>query len=87
MEKDPKKQIKFLFIIRVILWIVALVSTGIWMWYQDELYKQGIYDPYEYASRLRPVLYTCLGISVAAVCAAFILHAITVRIKKKHHIR
>ena len=84
--KTAKTQILILFIIRVCLWITALVSTGYWIWYSAKLHRDGIFDPYEYSTLLRPVLYTCVGITVAAVAVSFALYALTKRIRKKHGI-
>ena len=86
MIKDPKVQIKILFVFRVILWITALLLTVYWMWYSNELYRKEIYDPYEYATRLRPVLYPCLGFSIVAVAVSFALYALSKRIKKENGI-
>ena len=83
MEKKAKTLIIALFVIRILLWITALVSTIYWIWYSNHLYKIGIFDPYEYGPIFRPVFYTCLAISVTAVCIAFALHAWTVKIKKQ----
>lgn len=83
MKKDINPKVLVLFVIRVCLWIVALVSTIYWMNYSNQLYKQGIVAPEEYSPLMRPVLYTCLAISVTAVCISFALHAWSVRIKKR----
>ena len=82
MEKNNKKQILVLFVIRVCLWIVALVSTIYWIWYSIKLHNEGIFAPEEYSPLMRPVLYTCLIIALAAVCISFILHAWTKKLKK-----
>ena len=76
-----------MFIVRICLWCVAFISTLYWMNYSDKLYRMEIYDPHEYATLLRPVLYTCLIISVVAVCISFALHAWTRKLKKQHGIR
>jgi hypothetical protein len=81
MREKPRTSVVVLFVIRVCLWIVAFVSTVYWMYYSYMLHSQGIYDPAEYATYMRPVLYTCLMIAVLAVCASFILHAVTKRLK------
>ena len=91
-EEDPetekaKKQIKILFITRVCLWMTALVSTLYWMYYSFKLHMDEIFDPYVYASLLRPVLYTGLIIAVTAICLSFVLHAKSVKIKKMYGIR
>lgn len=82
-QETVKKKIKQMFIIRVCLWVVAAVSTIIWMWYSQELYRQEIFDPHEYATRLRPVLYICLAIAIASVIVCFILHAKSSRLKRQ----
>jgi len=87
MEEKARIQVRILFFIRVILWIVALTATIWWMVYSVQLHKQGIFDPHEYATLLRPVLYSGFLIAVAAICLSFALHALTVRIKKKHGIK
>ena len=86
MEK-AKKQIKNLFIARICLWVVAAVSTLIWMWYSFKLHRDGIFDPYEYATLLRPVKYTGLIVAVAAILLAFLLRRITLEIKRQNGIR
>ncbi len=70
---------KTLFIIRICLWIIALASTIYWNYYSIMLHRNGIYDPAEYATLMRPVLYTCLIISIVAIVISFILFAISKR--------
>ena len=86
MEK-AKKTIKTIFIIRICLWVVAAVSTGVWIWYSFKLTHDGIFDPYEYATLLRPVMYTGIVVAVVAVLLAFLLRRITVEIKRQNGIR
>ena len=86
MEK-AKKTIKALFITRICLWVVAAVSTGIWICYSFKLHADGIFDPYEYATLLRPVFYTCLIIAIVAICVSFFLRKVTVEIKRQNNIR
>nr|WP_026659534.1 HD domain-containing protein [Butyrivibrio sp. AC2005] len=45
-------------------------------------YVNGIYAPEEYSPLMRPVLYTCVGIAIAAICISFVLHAISIKIKR-----
>ena len=80
MKKD-EKQIRILFIIRIILWIVALVPTVYWIWYSVKLTNDGIFDPTEYATLFRPVFYTCIIISVAAVSVGFWLYSKSKKLK------
>ena len=80
--KEAKKQITILFFIRLFLWIVALGSTIYWIRYSIRLHELGIFDPHEYATALRPVLYICLIISVAAVGVCFVLYARSAKLKK-----
>jgi hypothetical protein len=76
MDKS-NKNIKAIFAARVFLWITALVSTVYWIYYSVKLHNAGIFDPAEFATRFRPVFYTCLVISILAVILSFILHAIS----------
>ena len=82
MQEKSKTQIRVLFAARVCLWIIALVSTVYWIYYSAQLHSQGIFAPEEYAPLFRPVFYTCLAISIAAVCISFVLHAISKKIKE-----
>ena len=82
-----RKQIKLLFITRVCLCATALVSTMYWLYYSVKLHMDEIFDPYEYSSLLRPVLYTGLIIAVTAICVSFALHAKSVKIKKMYGIK
>ena len=86
MEK-AKKTIKTIFIIRICLWVIAAVSTGVWIWYSFKLTWDGIFDPYEYSSLLRPVMYTGIVIAVVAILLAFLLRRVTVEIKRQNGIR
>lgn len=83
MKKKVNSKVLTIFVIRVCLWIVALVSTIYWIWFSFNLYSQGIFTPEEYSPRMRPVLYTCLAIAIAVVCISFALRAWAVRIKKQ----
>lgn len=69
---------------RILLWITAIIPTIYWVYYQQKLYNDGIFDVTEYSTLLRPVLYKCLGISLAAICVSFILRAISDHVKKKN---
>lgn len=86
MEK-AKKQIKIFFIVRICLWVIAAVSTLVWIWYSIKLHRDGIFDPYEYATLLRPVFYTCLIISFVAICVSFLFRKISLEIKRQNNIR
>ncbi len=71
---------KGLLAVRICLWIVAFATTVYWIYYSIKLHREGIFDPAEYSTALRPVLYTCLIISIAAVALSFVLY----RIDKKN---
>ena len=83
MKKKAKASVIVLLVIRIILWTTALVSTVYWIYYSFDLYNQGYIIPEEYSPRLRPVLYTCVLIAVAAIAISFLLHAISKKIKDK----
>ena len=77
-----KTKIKILFIFRICLWITALISTGYWVYFSFKLtYVDEIFDPYEYASLLRPVLYPCLIIALAAIGISFALYGQSKKLK------
>ena len=82
-KREADAKIRLLFIARVLLWVVALTATGIWMYYSVKLHMDGIFDPYEYASHLRPVLYGGLIISIASVGVSFALYAQSRKLKRK----
>lgn len=82
MDHQTEQKIKLLFIIRICLWIVALVSTIRWIYYSIKLHMDGIFDYHTYAAMLRPILYPCLIISVTAVCVSFALYAVSRKLKK-----
>lgn len=87
MEK-AKKTIKTLFICRICLWVVALVATLFWAVYSFALYnKYQIFDPLEYATKLRPVLYTGIIVTVVALGVSFFLRKVTLEIKRQNNIR
>lgn len=86
MKRENSKKVLAIFVVRVCLWIVALVSTIYWIWYSVKLHNDGIFAPEEYSPLLRPVLYTCLVISIAAVCISFALRAWSMKIKKQEEI-
>ncbi len=87
MKEKAAKTVKLLFVVRVILWLIALICTAYWMYYSHKLHLDGIFDPHEYATLLRPVLYTNLIISIVAVCASFALYALSRKIKKEHDLK
>lgn len=82
-KEKAKKTIKILFIIRIILWAVALGATVYWMYYSFHLYSLGIRLPEEYSPLLRPVLYKGLLIAVVSLFIAAMLHIHTAKLKKK----
>ena len=83
MFEEIAKKVKILLIVRIILWITALGATAYWIWYSFKLTVDGIYDPYVYASMLRPVMYLCILIAVAAVLIAFALYRKSRELVKK----
>ncbi len=85
MQKKPGTTVRALFFTRICLWITALTATVYWIGFSFKLYADEIYETFEYATRMRPVLYTCLVISIAAIGISFVLHAISERIKKKEN--
>lgn len=84
MNKTALLGVKILFGLRILLWITAIIPTIYWIYYQQKLYADEIFDAYEYSSLLRPVLYKCLIISFLAICVSFILRAISDHVKKKY---
>ncbi len=82
MQKKAVLKIKILFAIRVFLWITAFIATAYWMYYSEKLHYDGIFDPYDYATLLRPVLYTGLAVAIIAVAISFALYAWSKKIKK-----
>lgn len=90
MEENVEKALKAvknILIIRAVLWVVALASTLYWVFVSFKLYHDHIFDPYEYATILRPILYTCLIISVVAIAICFLLRRISNEIKRQNGIR
>ena len=83
MKMSKANKIKCIFVVRVCLWLVALVSTIWWIYYSVKLHIDGIYDVHMYAELLRPVLYTCMAIAIISICISFALHALTKRIKRE----
>ncbi|WP_029319736.1 hypothetical protein [Butyrivibrio sp. AE3004] len=77
-------KIKRLFVIRVGLWIVAFASTAYWIYFSIKLHMDGIFEETEYATLLRPVLYTCLLIAVAAICISFALYRRSKKLKDNY---
>ena len=82
-DKKPKNQIIALFFTRVVLWVIAFVSTVYWIHFSAALKAAGFLAPEEYSPRMRPVLYTCLIISIVAICVSFALYAVSKKIKKE----
>ncbi len=74
------KTIMLLFIIRVCLWITAFAATVYWIYYSVKLHMNDIFEPAEFASYFRPVFYTCVIISILAICMAFALYSIGKRL-------
>ena len=83
MEEKNNTMIRILFVTRIFLWIVAVGSTIYWIAYSMKLHANGIYAPEEYSPLMRPVLYSCVGIAVAAICISFVLHSISAKLKKE----
>ena len=83
MKLQTVQKIKILFILRVFLWIVAFISTVFWICYSFKLHLDGVFDYHTYAAMLRPILYPCLIISVAAICISFALYAVSKNLKKQ----
>ena len=84
MKEKAEKQVKILFICRIIMWIIALVATIYWMYVSFKIYADGIFDAFSYAEILRPVFYPCVIISVAAIAVSFILRWISDKIKEMY---
>lgn len=80
MEKR-ERAVKGIFIIRIILWIIALCATIYWIYWSFKLYTMGIYNEYEYAAHLRPIFAKGIFVSVSAVIISFILRSVSDKIK------
>jgi len=76
------KAVKVIFGIRAVLWILAFSLNVHWAYVSFDLYAKGIFDPHEYATILRPILYRDFLISIALIIVAFILRGISDRIKE-----
>ena len=76
-----EKVVKGIFIIRIVLWIIALCATIYWIYWSFKLYTMGIYNEYEYAANLRPIFTKGILISVGAVIISFILRAVSDKMK------
>lgn len=85
MEK-AKKTIKIIFGIRILLWIVAFIATMYWAVWSFKIYAMGIYDAYEYAAMLRPVITKGLIISVVCIVVCFVLRHISDTLKQMYSI-
>ncbi len=85
IRKKAKIQLRILFIVRICLWVVAFAFTAYWIWYSFKLTYDGVFEPSEYATLLRPVLYRNFLISVGAVALSFILFFISRKIKDRFH--
>lgn len=86
-QEKAKTAVRNIFIVRAVLWVVALAATLYWIFVSFDLYNQGIFDPYEYATILRPILYTCLIIAIVAIIICFILRAVAKEIKRQNGLR
>ena len=71
--EELKKKIKTLFICRAVLWTIAAGASIYWIVYSFRLYIIGIHEVHEYATILRPILYTCLIISFVSIVVSFSL--------------
>ena len=71
--EELKKKVKTLFICRVTLWVIAAGACIYWIVYSFWLYIAGIHEVHEYATILRPILYTCLIISFVSIAVSFSL--------------
>lgn len=78
------KRVKILFIIRSILWVIALAATVYWIYWSFKLYELKIFDPYSYAKEFRPIFTRGLLVSGTSICISLILRGISDRIKKEN---
>ena len=77
------KKVRKIFIARAVLWGIAILATGYWIYWSFALYEMGIHDVYEYAAEFRPIFGWGLAISVGAVCISLILRSVSDKIKGK----
>ena len=84
MDKKDRIRVNLLFAARVVLWITALASTVYWIWFSVKLTADGIRDPLEYGTALRPVLYTGVIIAVVAIAISYYLYAQGKKIKDRY---
>lgn len=75
-----QKNIKYLFIIRICLWVTAIAATIYWIWYSIKLHMEEIFEPEEFARLFKPVFYRCLIIAVTAIGISFALYAISKKV-------
>ena len=75
--------VRVLLAVRVALWVIAAAASFYWIYWSFKLYDLGFYEVHEYSSRLRPILWKGLLISLVSICISFILRAISDKIKKR----
>lgn len=78
---NGEKTRKILFVIRICLWIIALVATIYWIYWSFKLYTMGYVDEHQYALMFRPIFAKGLFTSLIAVGISFILRRISDYIK------
>lgn len=81
MKED--NAIKYMFYVRVCLWIIALVATIYWIYWSFHIYTLGVIDEHEYAVMFRPIFAKGLAISVGSIVISFILRFISDNMKDK----
>lgn len=79
-EKD-QRNVRILFICRIILWCIAFAGFVYWAYWSFELYHEGIWDEHDYATILRPILAKGMLISIVSIVISLILRKISDMIK------
>lgn len=82
-ERKMDKFIKNAFIIRVVMWIIALAATIYWIYWSFHIYEIGVMDEHEYALIFRPIFAKSLIVSLIAIGVSFRLRIMSDRIKDK----
>ena len=77
-----EKAVKIILGIRAVLWSLATIFTIHWIYWSFKLYDQGTFDPHDYATALRPIMYKDLIITFVIICLSFLLRHVSDTIKK-----
>ena len=81
--KSYEKNIRILFICRILMWVICAAGCAYWIYWSFELYMIMEFEVHAYATAFRPYFNLGITISLVSLAISLVLRLISDNYKKK----